>query len=137
MSKIPTWATFRGNRHRCESAKDAYVWLVERFVREHPEPFHELNWETEFVMKGKSRNYFARTPERLYWKSPHLAEDRNNFHQLPNGWYAALNLSNDEKLGILLRLATVAKLRLDVDWKWEPEASGDARVDLEGIFGKR
>lgn len=114
----PTSVSFRGARQHCPTAKEAYVWLINRFISTYPEPFVNINWETEFVAKGRNRNYFGRSPERMFRGSPHLAEDRNNYERLTNGWYVNLNLNNDQKLEILGKFAAVAKLKFD-DWSWE------------------
>ena len=121
----PTTVVFGGVRHEFPSAKEAYVWLIERFVKTYPKLFIDLNWQTAFVAKGKKRNYFGRSPAKMFHGSPHLAEDSNNYARLLNGWYVNLNLSNAQKRYILFRFAHVANLKHGEDWQWkvsgEPE----------------
>ena len=121
----PTTVFFGGVRHEFPSAKEADVWLISRFVKTYPELFIDLNWETVFVVKGKKRNYFGRSPAKMFHHSHHLAEDSNNYIWLVNGWSVNLNLSNAQKRDILGRFAHVANLKYGEDWQWkvsgEPE----------------
>lgn len=121
----PVIVEFRGSKHRFETAKDAYFWLLEKFTEAHPGTFTTLNWETVFVAKGKRRNYFGRDLEKMFHGSPHLADDQNNYQMLSNGWYANLNLSNDEKFDILCKFAAVGKFDFGREWKWEIEGESD------------
>jgi len=121
----PTFVGFRGSEHRFETAKDAYFWLIQKFTEAHPETFATLNWETVFVAKGKRRNYFGRDLEKMFHESPHLADDQNNYQKLSNGWYANLNLNNDQKFDILCKLAAVGKFDFGREWKWEIEGKSD------------
>ena len=59
----------------------------------------------------------------MFHQSPHLADDRNNYHRLVNGWYVNLNLSNDQKLEILFKFAVIAKLQVNKDWSWKVDGS--------------
>jgi|SaaInlV_120m_DNA_4_1040238.scaffolds.fasta_scaffold09174_2 hypothetical protein len=114
----PTTANFMDDKRSFPSGKSAYIWMVEKFINKFPELFSEINWETIFVSKGVKRLYFARSPEKVFFSSPHLAKDTNNFTRLKNGWYANLNLSNDQKFEILCRIAAVKKFKFDIDWGW-------------------
>lgn len=115
----PTFVRF--NKQECEfaTAKEAYCWLIERFIEVHPEPFNEINWETYFVGAGRSQLYFARDLKKMFHKSPHLADDHSNYRLLPNGWYINLLLSNERKFLVLCNFAGVAKLKFDVVWYWK------------------
>jgi hypothetical protein len=129
----PTVVAFRGIEYRFETAKKAYFWLIEKFLEAHPEPFVTLNWETKFIAKGKRRNYFGRNLEKMFHGSPHLADDPNNYQKLSNGWYANLNLNNDQKFDILCKFAAVGEFDFGREWKWEIEGklSGD---ELDSSF---
>lgn len=120
----PTTVSFKSDERSFQSAKEAYVWLIERFLRFHPEPFLNLNWETAFIAKGQKRNYFGRDPKTMFHESPHLAADLNNWTRLSNGWVVNLNLSNAQKLDILMKFAAVAKLSLQ-DWRWHVQGGYD------------
>lgn len=115
----PTRVTFRNTEKKFPTAKDAYIWLIERFITVKPELFENINWETEFFAKGKKRNYFGHSPEKMFRNSPHLAKDKNNYEKLPNDWYVNLNLSNSQKYEILCKFAAITKLKYMVDWQWE------------------
>lgn len=134
-SRFPTWkcvrsrrggatpavASFHNVKQRFETAKEAYVWLIEKFIEAHPEPFLTSSWETMFIAKGTRRNYFGRNLKKMFHGSPHLADDQNNYMRLSNGWFANLNLNNDEKLTILFKFAAVGNFVFDQEWKWEIE----------------
>jgi len=115
----PTRVSFLNAEKKFSTAKDAYIWLIERFITVKPALFTDVNWETEFFAKGKKRNYFGRSPERMFRNSPHLARDKNNYRKLPNNWYVNLNLSNSQKFEILCKFAAITKLRYEEDWQWE------------------
>ena len=130
----PTTVSFRGDERRYPTAKEAYVWLIERFIQTYPEPFVKLNWEAKFFAKGRKRNYFGRDPRKMFHGSPHLASDKNNYIQLSNGWVVNLNLSNEQKFEILAKFAAVAKLQLGQEWKWQIEGGIDSDKPLEVRF---
>ncbi len=118
---VPTIARFRSDEIEFKSQKEAYVWLIERFINAKPDIFETTSWQTDFVSKGKQgRYYFARSPGELFsLDSQHLAQKSSNFKLLPNGWYANTNLSSEQSLEILTRYASLANLRGE-DWVWTP-----------------
>ncbi len=120
VGATPTRVAFRGVERRFETAKGAYLWLIERFIEAHPGPFLEVSWETVFVAKGTCRLYFARNLKRMFFRTPRLASDANNYVKLTNGWYANLNLSNEQKFSILCKFAAVGKFKYE-EWAWEIE----------------
>jgi hypothetical protein len=132
-----TIARFGNVKQSFRSAKEAYLWMVERFADANPGLFSDLRWETTgFVAVGRqcgasgpTRNYFARQSSKLFRKTKHLAEDHNNYHQLSNGWYANTNLSNAEKFEILCRFGGVSKLEYEADWAWEVLEPSDALLE--------
>lgn len=114
-----TLARFKNQENEFPSSKDAYVWLLERFISAKPDLFFTPNWETDFVALGRARNYFDRDPRSMFHESPHLAENKSNYRKLSNGWYANVNLSNERKFHVLGRLAAVAKVQWESEWYWE------------------
>lgn len=122
-----TVSRYKERERRFSTARDAYIWLVERFIGLRPEVFTDIKWGTTGYVavgqrhneRGAIRNYFARSPKKLFRKSPHLAENSNNFAQLTNGWYANTNLSNVQKFDILCRFGWVVGLKGGADWDWE------------------
>lgn len=121
----PTVAFFRGTERRFETSKEAYIWLLERFLTVKPQLFEKINWETVFVAKGRKRNYFGKDLKAMFHGSPHLADDPNNYARLTNGWYANTNLNNVQKFEILGRFAAIAKLSYEKDWRWDVEDPSD------------
>lgn len=122
-----TIGRFQGKEQEFDTARAAYIWLVERFAVANPELFTDIRWETTgYVAVGRrkgpdgaARNYFARNPAKLFRRTPALADNPNNFRRLTNGWYVNLNLNTRQNFEILCRFATVSKLKHAVDWDWE------------------
>ena len=115
----PTKVSFGGEQRLFETAKAAYVWLIECFVEAFPSQLERVDWSSAFVAEGRKRLYFARSPEELFFSTPLLAKDKNNFHQLRNGWFVNLNLANDQKFQILCRFAAVVGSTFGQQWTWE------------------
>lgn len=122
-----TIARFRGKEKVFDTARAAYIWLVEQFAQHNPSLFTDVRWETTGYVgvgrrrgsQGAARNYFAKSTKGLFRQTPKLAEDQNNFHELTNGWYLNLNLNTRENFEILCRFSVVSKLRHSDDWDWE------------------
>ena len=114
-----TVVTFRDEKHDFSSAKDAYVWLVERFLRTKPKVFSDPSDETLYLALGNRRNYFARSVAALFHGSPDLADNPNNYTKLSTGWFANVNLSNAQKFEILLRFGVLTELEYGTAWDWE------------------
>lgn len=136
------YATFRTIKKSFDHAKDGYLWLVERFVEIQPEIFTEPTLETTgFIALGRARNsegkpvrnYFAKSPAKLFRATPTLAENSNNHAELRNGWYANINLRDDEKLEILIRFGGVLRLVHGKDWSFvvqTPSAAFQALLNM-------
>ena len=122
-----TIARFRGKQSEFESARAAYIWLVEQFCEANLQLFTDIRWETTgYVAIGKrrgtagaARNYFAKSPEKLFCRTPSLADEHSNYHCLTNGWYINLNLNTRENFEILCRFAAVSGLSHGNDLDWE------------------
>jgi hypothetical protein len=99
------------------TSKEAYLYLIERFLQSKPDLL-ETDWQNQFVSKGRSRRYFAREPKQLFEESPHLAENSNNYSRVMSGWFTITNLNNEEKFEILLRLAAIGGWGFGSDWSW-------------------
>lgn len=119
----PTVAAFRGEEMWFPSAKEAYVWLMGKFVWERPDVLGGELWKREFVAKGRRVNYFARDLRSLFPHSLHLADDPQMYARLGNGWFADLNLSNQQKSNILHRFAAIAGFKYGEDWNWFVEGT--------------
>lgn len=115
----PTRVAFRGEERVFDTAKAAYLWLLEKFVAMNPDLLTTPDWRHAFIAEGRQRRYFAQSPKDLFDGSPHLADDATMYAQLSNGWFVNLNIGNDQKLGILAKVAAVSEFKIDVDWAWE------------------
>jgi hypothetical protein len=129
-----TTAMFHSEPHLFPSQKEAYIWLIERFVAFNPKPFVELDWETVYVVKGPRILYFAKSLKALFRQNPHLAERHNRHHRLTNGWYVQLVLNEDQKVEILVRLAALSHQRMGVDWDWNSCGLAPDRLDAEQLL---
>jgi hypothetical protein len=119
----PTEVMFMKVRRSFPTEKEAYVWLMERFITHYPKPFNEIDWETRFVAKGARTLYFAKSLKNLFKTSPDLASDPTKYHRLTNGWFAKLVLSEKQKFELLTKFATVAHLCMGADWDWDDRAA--------------
>lgn len=130
----PTVAMFQGEVREFPSQKEAYIWLIERFVANNPSPFVNLNWETVFIVKGQEVLYFAKSLLVLFLQKPHLGEDPNMHHRLSNGWYARLVLNEEQKVEILERIAAVSRFKMGVDWDWNSRGLAPGRLDPDELL---
>jgi hypothetical protein len=118
----PTDVTFLGQSRHFRNEKEAYVWMVERFTQHYPKPFETIDWQTQFIAKGPRTLYFARSLKNLFHTAPDLASDPSMYHRLANGWYAKVNLSEKQKIELLMKIAAVADLSMGDDWDWNDRA---------------
>ncbi len=122
----PTDAMFLGKVMHFDTARAAYIWLVERIAEVNPTLFTDVRWETTGYVgvgrrrnsDGAARNYFAKSPAKLFRQTPTLAESPSNFYRLTNGWYVNLNLNTRENFEILCRFSRVSGLTHNQDWDW-------------------
>ena len=118
-SAKPTIARFLGKEQSFSTSRDAYLWLIERFVGAKPSVFDDPSKDTIYVALGKKRNYFGRNLKKMFHGTPDLAENPSNYARLSNGWYANLNLNNAQKFDILMRFAALAGMEYPTQWDWE------------------
>lgn len=121
-----TIARFGNKEQEFDTARAAYIWLVERFAEANPTLFTDVRWETTGYIgigrrkgiDGAARNYFAKSAENLFRHSPALVDSPSNFHRLTNGWFVNLNLNTHENFEILCRFSSVSGLKHFHDWDW-------------------
>ena len=77
----PAIARFLGQEQTFPSSKDAYIWLIERFVVAKPSVFDDPSNETIYLALGKRRNYFGKNLKKMFHGSPKLAENPSNYTQ--------------------------------------------------------
>lgn len=115
----PSRARFRGEERDFDSAKDAYVFLVDRFLRANPELL-DFPYSDELAITLSSvRKQFARDVDSLFEKSQHLALDPNNYTQVASGWFANLNTKNEQKVANIYALSALGRFKLGEDWSWD------------------
>ncbi len=129
----PTIARFRCPDLEFSSQVQAYVWIVNEFVKAYPGVIESEDWRSEFMSKGRTGRYFARNPSQLWEKSPHLVYDPSHYVILENQWYANTNLSKKQKISTLYKLTAALQICVS-DWsfrsKAEQPSSPDALLNL-------
>jgi len=116
--KTPNTAKFRGMERQFATARDGYIWFVERFLSCSPGVYVDPYSESVKAAMGKFAKYFALDLETLFESSPSLITGQSTFARLSNGWFASVNLSNVQKFDILLHMAVMAQLSFPKDWDW-------------------
>ena len=120
---IPTMARFREEEQWFSSARDAYVWLIGKFIRDRPDVLKGEDWQRKFVTEGWAARYFAKDLKLLFPRSSHRAHDPNMYTRLGDGWFANLNLNNTQKFRILCRFSAIAGYKFEKDWDWFVEGT--------------
>jgi hypothetical protein len=109
----PTYVEFNGQKVLCDSAKDGYIWLVERFLLNYPDLL-EKDWS---IFNRKQGVFFSRSLQELF--KDYTSEVLPSMHsRLLNGWHAKTNISNAQKLDSLIHLSALAGLTMGKDWDW-------------------
>lgn len=121
--KAPTLVEFQGEKLLCDSAKDAYLWLIEKFLRQHP-GLLEMDWS---VFRRNKVTFFSKSLQELFKGYTGVVE-RSMHRKLSNGWYAKTNLSNGQKLDSLRHLAALAGLHFGRDWDWKETSKDDLGI---------
>jgi hypothetical protein len=121
--KEPTLVEFKGQKVLCDSAKDAYLWLVEKFLLQHPDLL-ERDWSVFHRDKG---TFFSRSLQELF--KGYKGDVEPYMHcKLSNGWHAKANLPNDQKLDSLAHLAALAGMQFGNDWDWKDMSQEDLGI---------
>jgi hypothetical protein len=125
---------FMKERKTFQKAKDAYVWLVDHMVSD------DLDMSgivvTKMFTSGVNGGCFAaKTLEELFHGDSKKISNRNIWHELPNGWFLSLILSNKQKLERLYGLSAVVGLKHE-DWSWQVEGELDDDLStLDELLG--
>jgi hypothetical protein len=106
----PTTVMCLGERKSLPAEQDAYVWLIEKFLRIKPDLFADPKSAPYVCKGGRGAAYFATCGSNM-----------NQPMRLANGWGAELCLSNDQKVRILDNVAQYAGLKRGRDWEWQAE----------------
>jgi hypothetical protein len=106
----PTAVIFRGERKVLPSEQDAYVWLIDQFLRYTPDLFTNPKSGPHLCKGRRGADLFAGSNQKM-----------NQPGKLANGWWAELCLSNDQKVRILDAVAQYADLKRGTDWEWQAQ----------------
>jgi hypothetical protein len=86
----------RDREFKNANAKECLVDVLNHLAKTQPDFFDRCDRNPR--MHGRTRNYIARSIDKLYPGRPDLAE---NHASLNGGWYLATNINNDVKKTIL------------------------------------
>ena len=112
----PTRVTFQSSGAHFATAKEAYVWLVDKFLAARPNLLDDTG---DGILGGWGREYFARCPKELFRTSPHLVEEPGFVEPVTGGWFAMVKLDNAQKRRILKWLAAHGGFQYGTDWTWD------------------
>lgn len=115
----PTTAVFLDHTEHFASGKDAYIWLVQRLRDHHVGLLENQERWHQRAFRGVKRKYFAKSPAELFPPDSSLSSQGGSYVQLPDGWYANVNLNHGQKFDILLRLAAVCQLQYVEHWDFQ------------------
>ena len=113
-----TVATFRGKTTRFDSAVQAYLWLIARFLEHQPALLERQEEWHPFLFKGTKRRYFARDPVSLFPQGSRLPHKPGTVAQVQTGWFANINLNDPLKFEILVRVSALTMLEYPDDWEF-------------------
>lgn len=101
---------FRNKKFPYTNAKEAVIFVLTELAKADATFLERCANHPE--IRGRKRQYIARTPAELYPDRPDLHE----FNEpLPGGWFLATNLNNGFKMRVLRIAAEVAGLRFGTD----------------------
>lgn len=113
-----TLVSMQGQKRMFATSKEAYIWLLDRFIANRPDILKD-DRQRDRIVTGRGRIYLAQTPKELFLASPHLADDPIYFARVSGGWFAITNLNNDVKFNVLCRFARIAGFDYGKDWTWD------------------
>lgn len=127
-----TKAMYAGIEREFPSQKEAYIFLVDRFLQAKPDLF-DAAWKVKFSAKRSiRRDHFARSPRELFTKTPRLAENDANYARVSSGWFANTNIAKREKRKNLFRLAALGNFACGKDWSWD----GDTGEEMKRMLAE-
>jgi hypothetical protein len=128
-----TTANFAGKTRHFDSAKDAYIWLFESMLGALGKVDDRLLDDYVFARMvttgSRGGRYLALSPERLFPNDPKRASDPAFYHQMQNGWFLNMNVSNKQKDERLYALATFMPDDLKNNWSWTGVAHDGPTLD--------
>jgi hypothetical protein len=127
----PTTARMLKSTGRFPSGKEAYLWLVERFMSHRPSLLDEyVRWHSR-ANSGSSR--FARDPIALFPPGSTRAANSSFYARLPEGWFADTNLSHSDKFTALMQLSHLCRLTYPEDWSFEVDGATVALMEQQRL----
>ena len=115
-------ATFAGKTRHFDSAKAAYVWLFESMLgalgQIDDRLLNDLVFGRTVTIGARGARFVALSPEGLFPNDSARASNPVFYHQMQNGWFLNLNVSNKQKDERLYALATFMPETSRGDWSW-------------------
>jgi negative regulator of replication initiation len=88
----------------CKTDKGVFIEVLRALHRRVPDLFAQLQGR----LRTRARTFFARVPDELFLRSPHLVDKQANYHQIVPGWFADTNLADRTKERILIQACAIA-----------------------------
>lgn len=121
----PTAVLFLDDSAHFPNGKDAYIWLVRRFLK------HSQNCLAALVEHEKRSNpahrgaRFALNPSELFPMDSIRAGNRSYYSDIGGGWFADTNINHATKFETLMQLGRECGLKYELDWDFKPMGSTD------------
>jgi hypothetical protein len=124
VGRTPTQASFKGEKRDFDSAKEAYLWLVERFRGTSAGLLER--YVDDYSRVNRSRGLrFATASEKLFPPGSSRVGNPQFVHNFGDGWFADVNISNDDKYAALLMLSSLSGIS-EPEWQFQPSIASDA-----------
>jgi hypothetical protein len=115
-----TRVRFRGIAEQLPTEREAYIWLLNRFLNTAGNFFESKNQVVKNVCTGPRGSVrFARSPNRMHQPK-----------ELSNGWYAETCLNEGQKDRNLYLVAQLIGVSSERDYEWQV-ACGPKRTHLD------
>ena len=115
---------FKGKWEARPSEIEAYRRLLQRFLAGRPDiPNDPYKWP--HIANGNTRNYIAKTREKLFPTTPHLIGRARN---VTIEWVINTDIDEATMLKVLKQFAKAANYGLGEDWDWD---SGSGKLSTK------
>jgi hypothetical protein len=106
-----TVVRFRNTTNDCATEAEAYVWLLNQFLKDKGNFFIQKSADLKAYYDGE-RGAALFSPTGVCMNRP---------VRLDNGWYAETCLNEDQKIGCLYLLAQTIGISSETDYQWQAD----------------
>ena len=107
-----TSVRFRDEINVLDTEWEAYVWLLNQFLKDKGDFFIAKGAEINYICSG-GRNAPQFAPARIHMNQP---------KPLSNGWYAETCLNEGQKIDNLYKLSQAIGLSSERDYEWQADS---------------